>query len=196
MAEIKQSQSLLQIENTFIKWSLIDSLKTTGKQFRKHSKRKIERLAKQLKHFKIFIPIVVNADNEIVAGFARFSAAKILGLKTLPVIQVSHLTPEELEAYKIAENQSVMFDTDWNLPLLKLEFQNFEDIKLDLELTGFEIPKIDVILNESNEKSDNQEEIISNELETLVTKRVKSGDIWQLGEHKLLCADSTKIESF
>lgn len=196
MTEIEQSNSLLQDENQFIKWLLIDSLKTSGKQFRKHSKKKIERLAKQLKYFKIFIPIVVDADNEIVAGFARFHAAKNLGLEYVPVIQVSHLTQEELEAYKIAENQSVMFDTEWNLPLLKLEFQNFVDTKFDLELTGFEIPKIDVILNENNQKSDIQEENISNEMETLISKKVNFGDIWQLGNHKLLCADSTKIESF
>jgi len=188
--------SALKLENALIRWEAIDAIKNSKKQFRKHSKKKIDRLAKQIKHFKIFIPIVIDTNNEIVAGFARFNAAKILGLKTLPVIQVSHLTPEELEAYKIAENQSVMFESDWNLPLLKLEFQNFVDTKFDLELTGFEIPKIDVMLNERNEKSDNQDEIISNELETLVTKRVKSGDIWQLGNHKLLCADSTKIESF
>lgn len=196
MAEIKQSKSLLQVDNTFIKWLLIDSLKTIGKQFRRHSKRKIERLVKQLERFKIFIPIVIDANNKIVAGVARFLAAKKLGLEYVPVIQVSHLTPEELEAYKIAENQSVMFDTDWNLPLLKLEFQNFEKIKFDLELTGFEIPEIDVMLRENNEKSDTQDKFIPNELETLVTKRVKFGDIWQLGEHKFLCADSTKIESF
>ena len=89
--------SALKLENALIRWEAIDAIKNSKKQFRKHSKKKIERLAKQLKYFKIFIPIVVDADNEIVAGFARFNAAKILGLKTLPVIQVSHLTPEELE---------------------------------------------------------------------------------------------------
>ena len=65
--------------------------------------------------------------------------SKVYRNSDIPVIQVSHLTPEELEAYKIAENQSVMFDTDWNLPLLKLEFQNFEDIKLDLHKNSLTI---------------------------------------------------------
>lgn len=77
--------SALKLENALIRWEAIDALKDSKKQFRKHSKKKIDRLAKQIKHFKIFIPIVIDTNNGIVAGFARFNAAKILGLKTLPM---------------------------------------------------------------------------------------------------------------
>ena len=183
-------------EHQEIKWISIDSLKDSGKQFRKHSKKKIELLAKQLKKFQVCIPLVVNENYEIVSGFARFLAAKKLGLKILPIILVSNLTSEELEVYKIAENQITIEGSNWDLPLLKFEFEKIKELNFDLELTGFEIPKFEAIIYDKNQSSVTDEKLLPSEDDPQIIRRVKSGDIWQLGNHKLLCGDSTKLYSF
>lgn len=169
----------------------IESLTQKG-SLRIHSKAKQKKLEKSIRRTKILTPIVINDKNEIVAGNARFEAAKSLGIKEVPVIQASHLTEEELKVFEIADNASVL-DAKWNLPEVKIVLDELIIKKEDLELTFLETGEIDLFV--SHGKTDNNAEEETVDLNN-VEARVKAGDFWILGNHGILCGDATKPESY
>jgi len=185
---IELSQNLQQVS-----WSEVEKLQANPKELRIHKPKKIERLAKSIKTTGIFVPIVVN-NGIIVAGNARFMAAKLLGLNQVPVIEASNLTEKQLRAYAIADNKFTI-DAEWNLPVLQIELADFRTINFDFELTNFEIPEIDCIIQSATPKEENDAgESAVDELN--IEEKVKSGDLWQLGRHKLFCGNSLLAESY
>jgi DNA modification methylase len=178
-----------------VSWSEVEKLQANSKELRIHKPKKIERLAKSISSTGIFIPIVVNNGN-IVAGNARFMAAKLLGLKQVPVIDASSLTEEQLKAYAIADNKFTL-DAEWNLPVLQIELADLRSINFDFELTNFEIPEVDCVIQSSTSKDEKEnapEETFVDELN--VEKRVISGDLVKLGRHKLFCGNALLAESY
>lgn len=184
------SQNIQQVS-----WSEVEKLQANPKELRIHKPKKIERLAKSIETTGIFIPIVIN-NGIVVAGNARLMAAKLLGLKQVPVINASNLTKEQLRAYAIADNKFTI-DAEWNLPVLQVELADLRAINFDFELTNYEIPEIDFVIQSAaskDEKEKASEESAVDELN--IEKRVKAGDLWQLGRHKLFCGDALLPESY
>ena len=144
----------------------------------------VEYVANSIKEFGFKVPIVINADNVIVCGHTRLKAAKKLGLKIVPCIVADDLTEEQIKAFRLADNKTGEI-AKWDLDLLGEELDGI----LDIDMSGF---GFDNLLNENEDKD--EKEIIEDEVPETAESVVKSGDVWQLGGHRLMCGDSTDAE--
>lgn len=171
----------------------IESLHPYAHNTRIHSPKQIESLARSIKAFGFNNPVLVDKDNFILAGHGRVLAATKLNLKTVPTVKIEHLSPLELKAFRIADNR-IAEQSCWNKDALKLEFQDlisYQD-EIDINLTGFSTPDIDLLcLPEINTS---HEEIIDIPLN--IPQRVKSGDLWSLGKHRLFCGNALEAASY
>lgn len=158
---------------------------------RKHTEKQIEQIVSSIAEFKFNNPIIIDENNEILAGHGRFLAATKLKLENVPTIKLDHLSSGQKKAYRIADNK-LTENGQWDIDMLKLEFNDIENLNLDFELdiTGFENIEIDNLINptESDAKLNNIPEV-----KTIISK---PGDIWQLGKHRIICTDALKQESF
>ena len=172
----------------------ISALKPYPKNARTHSPKQIRQIAKSIKAFGFTNPVLIDKDNCILAGHGRVEAAKLAGLTEVPAVIISHLTPAQKKAYILADNRLAEL-SGWDKNILKVELeelQSIEDGDFDLTLTGFETPEIDVLLAPQDAPAIENAGFLAKS----IPARVKSGDLWQLGAHKLLCADSTQPASF
>lgn len=156
----------------------IELIKPYPKNAKKHPKKQVQQIANSIKEFGFNQPIVIDGKNEIIVGHGRYEAAKILGLQDVPVIQVN-LTEEQAKTYRLADNK--LNESDWDMRLVIDELKGLTPELLDL--TGFDK---DLII-EPGEKDDEVPEVPDDPVSVL-------GDLYELGNHRLLCGDSTKIE--
>jgi len=158
---------------------------------RTHSKAQIRKIAESIRSFGFTNPILIDAQDRIVAGHGRVQAAKLLKMATVPTIRLESLTPAQVRAYVLADNR-LAEDAGWDQEILKIELQNIIlDGEIDVSLTGFEIGEIDLIIGQVGD-SDSDDEI-SEVQEEAVTR---PGDLWLLGPHRLYCGDARSEVSF
>lgn len=143
----------------------------------------VDAVASSIKNFGFKVPIVIDSDNEIVTGHTRLKAAKKLGLEEVPCIVADDLTPEQVKAFRIADNKTSEF-AEWDLELLEIELEGLDDI-----FTGFDIDELGELFNDDTEIT--EDDFDEEPPEDPISKR---GDIWLLGRHRLLCGDSTNQE--
>src|SRR3990167_7551194 len=148
------------------------------KNAKKPPKKQVEQIAASIKKFGMNQPIVVDADGVIIVGHGRYEACKLLGIE--PELKVVHLTAEQAKAYRLADNK--LNESDWEMGLVIEELKELYGLGFDISLTGFDS---DLIL-EPDEKDD--------AIPTDAPTRAVYGDVWALGEHRVLCGDSTKKE--
>ncbi len=159
---------------------------------RTHSKKQIKQIADSIETFGFNNPIMIGGDNDVIAGHGRLQAAKLLGLKTVPVVRLDHLSDAEKRAYILADNK-IALNAGWDSELLATELSELTDLlpefDLGIEITGFEMGEVDLVLSdfEDPSASDAKEDELPPTSDTIVAKR---GDIWQLGPHHLLCGDA------
>lgn len=167
----------------------IEQLKPYPGNARTHSPRQIKKLTKSMKRFGVISPIIIDSENTIIAGHARFSAVNRLELTHVPVIRVEHLSEEEIRAYRLADNR-LAEDAEWDNGLLKLELSALAELEIDfdVELTGFATPEIDILLGAATSDI----EAKPDPAVPMIPRRAisKRGDIWKLGKHRLGCADA------
>ena len=139
----------------------------------------VEAVAASIKEFGFKNPIIVDSENVIVAGHTRLKAAKKLGLKTVPIIRADDLTEQQAQAFRLADNKTAEL-AEWDFDSLE---QELDELSQDFDMSefGFELNLDD------NEPTEIVEDEVPEEVET----RCKIGDLWQLGEHRLICGDST-----
>ena len=158
------------------------------KQYEKNPRKNDEAVgpvAESIKEFGFKSPIIVDKDNVIVAGHTRYKAAKRLKLKEVPCIVADDLTEEQIKAFRLADNK-VGEIAEWDFDLLNMEL---ESISFDMSSFGFNI------LNEEEGKEIEEDEYdLEEKLKNIEEPKSKYGDIYQLGKHRLMCGDSTKIE--
>jgi site-specific DNA-methyltransferase (adenine-specific) len=151
------------------------------------NKDAIDPVAESIKQFGFKVPIIVDKNKVIVAGHTRYQAAKKLGLTEVPCIIAEDLTPDQIKAFRIADNKVAEIAT-WDEKLLSEELDELKDLfawdKLGLDLDEY-LPYNDV-------KEDDFD--VAGELENIVIPKAKRGDIYQLGRHRLMCGDSTNKE--
>ena len=155
-----------------------------------HPKRQIKKIRASLRAYGFVLPILIDSTGMIVAGHARVIAAEELDYKEVPAIRVTHLTAEQLRAYHIADNR-LSEDARWDHARLAIEFEFLANADFDLQLTGFETPEIDLIMG--NARDQEFDDLAEDEVELPdETKPAISrvGDLWLLGEHRLLCGDA------
>jgi site-specific DNA-methyltransferase (adenine-specific) len=149
----------------------------------------VEAVAKSIKEFGFRQPIVVAKDGVIVAGHTRWKAAKHLGLEKVPVHVAKELTPEQIKAFRIADNKTGEI-AEWDYNLLPIELSELQDANFDLSLLGFDTSELDKLLNGDDVVTEGMTDPdeIPETPEVPVSKR---GEIYHLGNHRLMCGDST-----
>ena len=145
----------------------------------------MEKVASSIQEFGFRQPIVVDEESVIIAGHTRYESAKRLGLDTVPVHVAKGLTPQQVKAYRIADNR-VNQDSEWDMDLLKLELEELDEP----ELSGFDPDELQNILAELEEGLTDPDEVP----EVPDVPFTTTGDLWELGDHRLLCGDATKPE--
>ena len=144
----------------------------------------VKYVAESISQFGFKVPVIVDKDNVIVAGHTRVKAARKLKLQTVPCIVADDLTPEQIKAFRLADNKVSEF-SEWDLDLLNIELDNICDI--DMADFGFEDLKANMINDDKN--------IVEDDVPEMPEKSITQyGDIWIMGGHRLLCGDSTKAE--
>ena len=158
----------------------IDSIKPYKKNAKLHPKEQIEQIKKSIEEFGNNDPIAIWKD-EIVEGHGRLIALKELGYKEIPIIRLDHLTDEERKAYTLVHNKLTM-NSDFDFDILESELNDIDSI--DMEKYGFDL-----------DIEDEEQEIVEDEVpEVPEEPKAKLGDIYQLGNHRLMCGDSTSEE--
>ena len=158
---------------------------------RTHSDEQVAQIAASIKEFGWTNPILVDGENGIIAGHGRLQAARKLGHTEVPTIELKDLTEAQRKAYIIADNKLAL-NAGWDNAALTAEFAQLEELGFDLELTGFSLDEIEALKPiEVTEGLTDEDEAppVPDEPKT------KPGDIYQLGKHRLMCGDSTSIES-
>jgi DNA modification methylase len=148
----------------------------------------VEAVMASLQEFGFRQPIVVDEQGVIIVGHTRFKAAQRLGLIEVPVHVATDLTPAQIKAYRIADNQTGSI-AEWDLELLPLELAELESLDFDLDLLGFESDELAKILNPDLKEGQCDPDEIPAPPDAAITQ---PGDVWILGEHRLLCGDSSK----
>jgi DNA modification methylase len=175
----------------------IDRLKVNPDNPRIHSDRQIEQIARSIEEFGFNVPVLVDQNFRVVAGDGRLKAAKELRLSEVPTISLEHLTEAQVKVFSIADNRLSEI-SEWNEQLLAEQLKSLSEVELDfsLEATGFEVGEIDAFiegLSASRESDDEPTAQPDSEQSVLVTK---SGDLWLLNHHRILCDNSLNESSF
>lgn len=159
-----------------IEYIPVDELKPYEKNAKKHPAEQIEYIANSIREFGFRQPLVIDKDNVLVIGHGRLLAAKKLGLDTVPCVRADDLTEEQIKALRLADNKTN--ESEWDFDLLGGELDDIFDI--DMSEFGFDI-----------DLEEEPTEIVEDEVPEEVETRCKLGDLWQLGNHRLICGDST-----
>jgi len=150
----------------------------------------VEAVAKSLREFGFRQPIVIDAEGVIICGHTRWKAAQKLGLKQVPVHVATDLTPAQVKAYRLADNQTASL-AEWNMDLLPLELKDLQGLNFDLDLLGFSAEELGAILAPLGNEGLTDPDAVPLPGDEAITK---PGDLWILGNHRLLCGDSSKAE--
>lgn len=159
---------------------------------RTHSEAQVAQIAASIREFGFLSPILVAEDNTILAGHGRLAAALKLGLKKVPCVKENHLTETQKRAYIIADNK-LSLNAGWDSELLAVELSELEGADFNLDLLGFDEAELSSIFDADKDVSDDDFDV-EKELEEPCFS--KTGDIWTLGRHRVICGDATKLETF
>lgn len=170
----------------------IDKLKPYPKNPRKISDNAINKVMGSLREFGFRQPIVVDKEGVIIVGHTRWMAAKKLGLAEVPVHVAQDMTPEQIAQYRIADNKLGELTT-WDDDLLIQELKSMREHDIDLEVLGFKMSELEKMLGAKGTTGLTDADDLPDEPKEC---SVRMGDIWKLGDHKLMCGDSTKAETY
>ena len=175
----------------------LEQLIPYARNARTHSEAQVAQIAASIREFGFCNPVLVDAEDGIIAGHGRVMAARLLGMVEIPCVRLGHLTDTQRRAYIIADNRLAL-NAGWDEAMLALELSALRIDELDLGLTGFDEIEIDALLNGADLDGDGTEGDTEPQIDRAEELRVKWGvetwQLWQLGEHRLLCGDSTKAE--
>ena len=171
----------------------IDELLPYVNNARTHDEMQISQIASSIKEFGFNSPIASDNDNMILCGHGRLLGAKKLGLKEVPTVCLSHLTPQEKKAYILADNK-IALNSGWDFDLLKLEFEDLKSVDFDLSLTGFSDNEINDLFNDIDQKDAKDDDFDVDSQTSDVNIKSALGDIWVCGNHRVMCGDSTSFD--
>lgn len=159
---------------------------------RTHSEAQVAQIAASIREFGFLSPILVAEDNTILAGHGRLAAALKLGLKKVPCVKENHLTETQKRAYIIADNK-LSLNAGWDSELLAVELSELEGADFNLDLLGFDEAELSSIFDADKDVIDDDFDV-EKELEEPCFS--KTGDMWMLGKHRIICGDATKLETY
>lgn len=181
---------LLSIENVSLK-----QIRAYEKNAKNHPESQIQQITASIRQFGFTNPILVDENLEIIAGHGRMAAAQLLGLDTVPVIRLAHLSDAQKRAYRLADNK-IAENGGWNEDLLRLEISELEQIcgDMDVSIMGFSDVELDILTMDNrttaDSKANNVPYIPENEIVT------RPGDVWCIGDHRIICGNSLDAATF
>jgi DNA modification methylase len=167
----------------------ISSLTPFPSNARTHSTKQIHQIAASIREFGFTNPVLIDQHGMVIAGHGRVEAARLLNWPTVPTIQIENLSDAQKRAYVIADNKLAL-NAGWDAEILAIELQNLStlDVDFDLEITGFETAEVDLLIDgPSKKKPDDGDDFVPLPDPKTVSQL---GDLWVLGEHRLMCADA------
>ncbi|MEM0950329.1 MAG: DNA methyltransferase [Pseudomonadota bacterium] len=177
-----------------IEYIAIGDLEPWARNARTHSKKQLRQIADSIKQFGFTNPVLIDEGGTILAGHGRVAAAKLLGLHEVPCLRFDHMTAALKRAYVLADNKLAL-NAGWDEDLLAAELGALmsDDLDFDIGVTGFSIPEIDNLLATvaPEEEGDPADEAVPDD----VPARVRPGDIWCLGRHRLICGDALNTDT-
>ena len=168
----------------------VDDLIPYVNNSRTHSDEQITQVASSIKEFGFTNPILIDEDNGVIAGHGRLLASQKLKLDEVPCIVLDGLSEAQRKAYVIADNQLAL-NSGWDLDKLQLEVEQLTELDFDINLLGFDDDFLDGLLEEEPADGLTDEDSVPEPPET---PKTKLGDVWLLGNHRLMCGDSTSID--
>src|SRR5690606_20578138 len=175
-----------------IEYRTIDELIPFINNARTHSDAQVAQLAASIREFGWTNPVLVDGDSGVIAGHGRLQPARKLGLERVPVIELGHLSPMQKRAYILADNR-LAENAGWDDELLKLELEELRLADFDLALTGFDDAALEALLAEDGGEGLTDDDAVPEVEDTPISR---PGDIWILGEHKVLCGDATQATDY
>ncbi len=177
-----------------LEYRAVDSLIPYARNAKQHSDAQVAQIAASIREFGWGAPILIDGANNVIAGHGRLLAARKLGLAEVPVVPMEHLTDTQRRALILADNK-IGENASWEDELLGIELSELKDAGFDLGLTGFSTEEWEALIAGEEQTQDGltDEDAVPEVTETPVSK---PGDIWVLGEHKLLCGDATKVDDY
>jgi DNA modification methylase len=157
---------------------------------RTHSRRQIDQIARSIGRFGFTNPVLISGDSEILAGHGRVAAAKKLGWQEVPTLLLDNLGPAERRAYVLADNKLAL-NAGWDKEILAIELQSLVDLEFDVELTGFSLAEIDLVIDEARDSDPDAVETPEDRVPPLSGIAIsRPGALWNLGRHRLVCGDA------
>tara|TARA_R110002111_G_scaffold66691_1_gene108687 strand:- start:521 stop:1744 length:1224 start_codon:yes stop_codon:yes gene_type:complete len=168
----------------------VENLSVYVNNSRTHSTEQVKQISNSIKEFGFTNPLLIDKNKEIIAGHGRLMAAKQLGLDKVPCIELSNLSEKQKKAYVIADNQLAL-NAGWNESILSMEIGDLSDNDFDISLLGFNDLDLNKYLLKEFEGLTDEDEVPEPPKEPIT----KLGDIWQLGNHRVMCGDSTMVDN-
>jgi DNA modification methylase len=187
--ELANSMSMLEHKLGPIEYRPCTSLRVYQNNPRQHSQKQLVKLAASIREFGFAMPILVDEDGTIIAGEARLAAARHLGLTDVPVLVACHWSPAQVKAYRLADNRLSELGK-WDNKLLAAELDSIMEVgEVEIEILGWEMGEIDALQEQvvAGDGADDPADVVP---ELSSTYASRSGDLWLLGKHRLLCGSS------
>jgi DNA modification methylase len=174
----------------------VDAIRPNPRNPRTHSAKQVKQIASSIQEFGFTNPILIDETGEIIAGHGRLEAAKSAGHTEVPCIRLEGLTQAQKKALVIADNKLAL-NASWDLEILEVQMLELIDEGLDLDITGFEVPEINLFLQNSwgEAEVDPQDQNIPTALTDLPAV-TRQGDLWRLGRHRLYCGNSLEAKNY
>jgi DNA modification methylase len=174
----------------------ISALRPYRQNARTHSKKQLRQIAKSIERFGFTNPVLVSDEGEIIAGHGRVMAAQMLGMAEVPTLTLSNLSAAQRRAYVLADNKLAL-NAGWDTEILASELQGLLDINFDLDVTGFSLAEIDLVIDTARESRPQRGAGEDDEVPSVPLRPVCSrGELWSLGRHRLLCGDARRPEDY
>lgn len=157
---------------------------------RTHSEEQIQQLVSSIQEFGFTNPVLIDEQNELIAGHGRIMAAELVGMDSVPAIRLKGLSADQKKALRIADNQLAL-NAGWDLELLASEIESLAAADFDIDLLGFDSKFLDALFDEEPEEDDF---VIDEEEGDPGDYVSEHGDVWLLGEHRVMCGDSTSVD--
>jgi DNA modification methylase len=179
-----------------LQWTAVGAITPNARNARTHPKRQVREIADSISTFGFLVPILIDEGGLIIAGHGRYEAARLLGLKEVPVIRVEGLSEAKRRALALADNK-IASNSGWDRKILATELPELADILvlegLEVSITGFAPAEIDQIVTDFEEDSSDPADEVDPEWANAPPVSMQ-GDLWQLGPHRLLCGDARNTE--